>query len=247
VRHLRAILNCGRLRFATMMADADVLIGQDEYAHTGYLLRGAARLFAEQPAHALDDLEWARQRNPGEETSWHLTLIGEGRFRNKDYEKAAETYAGALTLDPNLVPARFGRARCHFHAREYLAAIDDLTGVIDRDSGFADAYILRGECFDKLARYDESTQDYDRANELLGGSTLMAFNIWRAQAMKEEKEQAASVEEDDQERDPSGLEEGGELHPGDDFFERYLKDRLRTDATPDHDPRRPVSPPEGLG
>jgi tetratricopeptide (TPR) repeat protein len=221
------------------------MISRDDSAYTGYLLRGAAHLFGGQSATALDDLEWARQLRPGQDSGWLLTLLGLGRFYNKERETAVDLFAAALARDANLSTALFGRARCHLEAGEFLLAVDDLSRVVELDPGFADAYILRGECFDELNRYDESTHDYDRANELLGGSTLMAYKIWCAQAMKEEKEQAASLEEENRQREAPDREVTPPK-PGDDLLHQWLQDYLRTDAKPGGDPHRSTTPTRAL-
>ena len=62
----------------------------------------------------------------------------------KNTKKSAEQFARALSLDPDYLPARAGRAQVAILEGEYSRAETELRAVLDADPTFAAAYMHRG-------------------------------------------------------------------------------------------------------
>ncbi len=258
-RQLRAVLRCGRQEFAAMEQDAAALIASRPDDPVGYLLRSAARLFVNQPAEALDDLTRARELWNGEAPSaWLHALAGAARAYEGQFDKARIEYDQALAIDPALVPALLGRAKILYETHDYAGAIRDTSQVIETNPDVADAYILRGESHDQREEYDESLADYLQASRLSKESPSLMLKILLAQANQRQKEEALTAL---QEQVPAGVNENKSATEGDaasppprdddGWFQKFLEDRLQTEAPPGPFPdppgraavRKPPPPP----
>ncbi|MBN1512818.1 MAG: protein kinase [Phycisphaerae bacterium] len=238
-RELRAVLRCGRQQFVPMAHDATALIESRPDHHVGYLLRGAARLFADQPQEALDDLARAGELGEDEPSAWRHTLAGTARLRAGQFDKARIEYDEALVTDPAMVSALLGRAKCLYELQDYAGAIRDTDRVIEIAPDVADAYIIRGESHDRREEFDESLADYVQASRLRKDSRSLMLKVLWAQANQKRKEEALATLQGqtptDANDNKSSTEEDAVPPLEDDdseWFQKFLEDRLQTEAPP---------------
>ncbi len=246
-RQLRAVLYCGRQQFADMEQDATALIESRPDDHAGYLLRGAARLFADQPEEALDDLARAGELGEDEPSAWMHTLTGAARSRGRQFDRARAEYDKALATDPAMISALLGRAKCLYELQDYAGAIRDTDRVIEIDPDVADAYIIRGESHDRREEYDESLADYVQASRLKKDSRSLMLKVLLAQANQKRKEEALATlqgQTSTDANDNKGSTEEDAVPPLEDddseWFQKFLEDRLQTEAAPNPLPRVPA-------
>lgn len=91
------------------------------------------------------------------------SMRGDGYLIAKDYAKAIQDYNKALSENPNLIQAFWGRGRVFFFKRNLKEAISDLSQVIQRDKNFPDAYAMRGLALADLNGIKAGTPDIQKA------------------------------------------------------------------------------------
>jgi tetratricopeptide (TPR) repeat protein len=246
-RQLRAVLHCGRQQFSAMEQDATALIQCRPDGHVGHLLRGAARLFVDQPEEALDDLVRAGELGEEEPSPWMHTLTGAARLRSRQFDKARLEYDQALATDPAMISALLGRAKCLYELQDFAGAIRDTDRAIEIDPDLADAYIIRGESHDRLEQFEESLADYVQASRLRKDSRPLMLKVLLAQANQKRKEESLATLQGET---PASVNKNKDSTEDDavpplqdedsEWFQRFLEDRLQTEAPPNPFPPVPT-------
>ncbi len=88
---------------------------------------------------------------------WYNKGIDE--YDEKNYEKAIEYYAKAISIDPNYTMAYNNRGSAYFFLKRYNEAIADYTKVISIDPNDAYAYNNRGFVYYEMKEYDNALED----------------------------------------------------------------------------------------
>lgn len=86
---------------------------------------------------------------------------GDKEFDEKNYEKAIEHYAKAISIDPDDAYAYYRRGGAYYHLKRYNKAIKDLTKVISIDPNKSSAYNDRGWVYYEMKKYDKALEDYE--------------------------------------------------------------------------------------
>lgn len=187
-RYLRAVILCRLARFEQMIPDAEQLLQMPQRSPSVLLLRAIARLFLGQPDAALQDVEQCL--NTGGDTAWSHVLAGLCHARRGDVVPAIREYSIALQLAPDHVVARFARSKAQYYLGAYDAALLDVDKVVElipQSPDSVEAYILRGECHDKLLQFDAAIKDYNEAIRL--GNTSLSTAAKLVYAMANAKKQ----------------------------------------------------------
>lgn len=91
-----------------------------------------------------------------DEAYYSKALFMQNRSRFKD---AANFYDRTIELNPGHRLAHYNRAFIDFLFENYTAAIELLTTLLDIDSQYEEAYLLRAECYLKNGQKQEALQD----------------------------------------------------------------------------------------
>lgn len=108
---------------------------------------------------ALESAEMAIQIDP--EYAEAYFCRGSAHLFLDEYEKAIEDFTRTIELDPDYYPAYEGRLRLYSFLEMSEEAISDAAFLIETaKQGKADYYILRGENYAKVKKYEEAINDF---------------------------------------------------------------------------------------
>lgn len=108
-------------------------------------------------------------------------LVDEGNsaLDNFDYETALAAFDNALAINPDSIPALFGRARTlYYDSGDYAASIEVLTRILELDPNNAAVLYQRGVIYRDWGEYEESLDDFTAAIAL--DDTVAAYYADRA-------------------------------------------------------------------
>ncbi len=185
---LAAALACAEQDYDRMSAHAAAVVQEQPDEPDGHLLRGTAQLLSGELEASITDFNMALQLGKG--ISWALALRGVAYQRRKDYAQAMRDFNEALAEFPDNVVALLERGRTHAYLKDYEAAIADATRVVELEGENVqvEVYVFRGDCYDALERYRESSEDYTRAIKLDTVSPRIGTKLWQAIAKREKQE-----------------------------------------------------------
>jgi TolB-like protein/DNA-binding SARP family transcriptional activator/Tfp pilus assembly protein PilF len=136
------------------------------------------------------DWDWARAEAeflrtialyPGYSTGhqWYANLLtAMGRF-----EEAIREMRIAQELDPLSLIANAALGWVLYYAGDYERAADQFGRTLDMNPRFELAHLFRGAALQELGRTDEALQDFVRAVELSGGSTISRAALARGRVL----------------------------------------------------------------
>src|SRR5665647_1481642 len=93
-------------------------------------------------------------------------LEGNKKFNELDYAASVELYNSILTKYPYHIYALVNRARANSALSDNVAAIKDLTRVIELDPKNAETYYYRGVANGNLLELNTAVYNYNKAIEL---------------------------------------------------------------------------------
>jgi tetratricopeptide (TPR) repeat protein len=199
---LRAWVACRQNDGAAAVADAETALQLAPNSKIALLARAAGHYLDGDQRQALEDLDsLALQQQEAVSLSSDfrvdalraLVLVELG-----DAAQAELAASRALQFQPDDVLARMTRARLSKADRRVLAAIQDITAVLNVEPKNADAFVLRGECYEQLKVWERAIADFSMAHEISGDSALVlriaGAAISRDQQRLEEEEKMAQAE-----------------------------------------------------
>jgi len=131
----------------------------------------------------------ALNRNASNAYHWHaLFLAMRGRF-----EEAKEEMNKAHALDPLSLIVTTNLAWIDYFAREYDAAIDVCTEVLELDSTFASAHVKRGWAYEQKKLYDEACGAFRKALDAEGNDATLRLFLARSYALKGARSEAMAL------------------------------------------------------
>lgn len=101
-------------------------------------------------------------QQPAQSAQQH-TNTGVEYTRNREFDKAIESFNAAISLLRNNAPAYYYRGAAYHHKGEYAKAIDDYNAALRIWPEYVDAYNNRGYTFAALQEWDKALADYDDA------------------------------------------------------------------------------------
>jgi tetratricopeptide (TPR) repeat protein len=110
----------------------------------------------------------------------------------------------ALQTHPDCVLGLLKRAELYVAWGRHVTAIIDLTRVLDLEPNNAEVLERRGDCYDKLERYDEAVRDYSKAMSISGGHEMLAAKVAASTVNRTEQRAAREAQA------AAGLEEATE-------------------------------------
>ena len=132
--------------------------------------------------------------NPGSATA-HQTYGEFLGFMGRTAESIREVEI-ALKLDPLSLSTNTAQAFPYMVSRQYDAAIDQLTPVLEMDKDFPLALFYLGRCYDGVGRHKEAVANYRRAIQNSGGSTFFTSALINSLARDGQKREAAKIMEE---------------------------------------------------
>jgi serine/threonine protein kinase/Flp pilus assembly protein TadD len=195
LRQARAGIYCRQDRLADMEAEAAVLLEQNAADPAGHLIMTVARLLAQDIAGARQALAKAQA---GTSPKVHDILAGLVYAADGEAQEAQLALSRALVLDPQNVLALWQRAQLFAKEKRHEYAIADLTQIINLEPTNAEAYELRADCYDSMARYAEATSDYKLALEISGRIAILpklSVTAVKLDAQRQERERRAASEQ----------------------------------------------------
>lgn len=130
-----------------------------------YLFRAKIYDIRGEYEKAIADCESAIQINPKADTAY--SQLGDIYLsQGKDYEKAKESFAHAITLNADMPKYYLERGYAYSKLKQYRKAIEDFSVTIALDPESAEAYFLRGEAYADLKQYEEAVKDLSEAISL---------------------------------------------------------------------------------
>lgn len=108
---------------------------------------------------------------------WYSNLLAAaGRF-----DEAIAEIKRAQEINPLSLMDRSIAGWTYFHARQYLAAEQELRATLDIDRNFSNSHLMLGFVYERLGRYEESINALNRSMELMSGSVVplsaMAYTL----------------------------------------------------------------------
>ena len=132
---------------------------------------------------------------PGPRMKWALSM-GEKYLTACDYTQAVTMFSRAIRVDARSEPAYLGRAEAYIQLNQPVAAVEDLTFVIDElTTDDADVYIQRAEAYTMQGNTDAAQADLDTAASL-GADTTAAEETLAALTPEPTPESTAAPEEE---------------------------------------------------
>jgi tetratricopeptide (TPR) repeat protein len=93
-------------------------------------------------------------------------LAGNSYFEDGRYEEALREYNKALTINPQHLHAKRGKARSLMQLGHHYEALMTFNEVIALEPDFAASYANRGILHDRLGIYAAAVEDYEKALQL---------------------------------------------------------------------------------
>jgi len=93
-------------------------------------------------------------------------LLGHAYGEMGKLEDASLELKRALTLNPDLVPARLDLAKVYLANDEPSKALEELEAILGKNTEFADAILLRGETYMAMGQTDRAEADFRKALEI---------------------------------------------------------------------------------
>jgi tetratricopeptide (TPR) repeat protein len=105
-----------------------------------------------------------------------LFFIRGGTYAAKsNYQQAYADFNRALSLNPKLAWAYWGRGKIHHDKEEYDRAIVENSIAIGLNPNFAEAYEARGDAYRHKGDYNKAIVDLDRAIELNSNNAILYY------------------------------------------------------------------------
>lgn len=152
--------------------------------------RGMALACANQPASALEDLEWYVSKHPRDAMGFYELAVAE---QFADHGKAFEALDRALALDPSLIQAHYTRAVLNIADEKPEAAIEDLRLVLEHDPANYRVLVHLGQAYLGAGRAADAAQVLERAVELDPGRPSGLIQYRKALEKLGRKKEAAAM------------------------------------------------------
>eukprot|EP01080_Neovahlkampfia_damariscottae_P009512 gene9512-1719_t len=111
----------------------------------------------------------AKEEELGEEQKLELAKkhLAEGldHFKNKEWEKAYDSFTQAIEFNNKLKEAYFNRGVLNYNAKKYVDAISDMLYVVEMDPTNAKALSIRGMSLKITGKYEMAAVDLGKALE----------------------------------------------------------------------------------
>ncbi len=157
----KVLINKGKYTEA-ISACSRAINGNSKDKAAAYSLRGATYSFLNQYQKTVDDCTEAIKLNAKDSRSFSVRRLA--YYYLKQNQNAIADCSKAIALDPTYADAYFDRASAHNSLKEYEQAKSDLSRSIELKFPESSlAYGNRGLVFERLGKFVEAREDYDRA------------------------------------------------------------------------------------
>jgi TolB-like protein/DNA-binding winged helix-turn-helix (wHTH) protein/tetratricopeptide (TPR) repeat protein len=137
------------------------------------------------------EFQLAISMNPNGSNALHwyaLYLTSQGRFT-----EAQETMKEALALDPLSLIVKTNSAWVLYFAGDYETAVSLCRDALQLDSNFMSAHIKLGWTYERMARYREARNEFEKAISLSGNDPAVLLMLARVHALKGDRREALSL------------------------------------------------------
>src|SRR5215212_9504426 len=112
-----------------------------------------------------------------------IALYGDALWGRGLFDEAEQAYHDALARAPRFSRARYGVARALATRSRLSDALDETTTALSTSPDDWDAHALAGNIYERLARYDEAAEEYERYAALVPGDDPLPAQTALARAM----------------------------------------------------------------
>lgn len=130
-----------------------------------------------------------RQSIPGE-NKYHSA---NKYFEDGHYQQAKLSYQASLSENPDFIQAKRGLARSLMQLNEYEESLIVFNEVIEEEPTFAASYANRGIVYDRMGRYPEAIEDYNKAIEL--DQSILDGPSWMTRFLQNQQDKPSNVHE----------------------------------------------------
>jgi len=162
--------------------------------------RGFALARAARTEDALRDLRAYVRRKPRDPRGLYELGVVE---TIRDRGKALSDFNAALSIDPNLIAARYARAVLYYQSGRYAEALKDLRTVLAHEPNHVGALDALGETELRFGHPHESVQALSRAAELAPDDRLVLMHYSRALARDNRLGEAQAIQKRFQQLPPA--------------------------------------------
>jgi tetratricopeptide (TPR) repeat protein len=176
-RQLHTVLSGQLGHYDKVVEGAEYLLALRGQTPHGYFWRALALLLLERTDGVADDL--AKAETLEGPTTWVKMLHGLALVQLGRPVDAVVFFDEVLGGSQGLVIARLGRALAHFAAGRHREAIVDATEVIRLEPSNADAFTIRGDCYEALTDYAAAAADFQEAMSIAGRTQALGIKYLR--------------------------------------------------------------------
>ena len=116
---------------------------------------------------------------------------GNKYFEDKLYEDALIAFQKAIEVNPKLIHAKRGAARCLMQLGQYNRALEIFNQVIKQEPAFGASYANRGILHDRMQSYIAAIADYEKAIQL--DPELTKGPSWLTRFLRNQAERPPSI------------------------------------------------------
>lgn len=162
VLHARILLSIGAI------ADAERIVNSIEEKGSLDNMIEVAYMYLDA-GYSDKAMEWLR---PGRikyaDDKVYMATKAETYYAKGMDKQAALLYNKLIDKEPYSAPFWFGLSRCYYRQEKYDKAIEACDFALIGDDEYADAYVMKGHCFDQLGNEDAALAYYKQAQKYHG-------------------------------------------------------------------------------
>lgn len=99
-------------------------------------------------------------------TAWDYWRQGDRYFKDGQYEKAADSFSVAISMQSNVAQFYFARGAAYQYSKEYDKALGEYNKALELNPELTEAYCNRGFTYIQLNEYSKALHDFDKTIEL---------------------------------------------------------------------------------
>lgn len=99
-------------------------------------------------------------------TAWDYWRQGDRYFKDGQYEKAADSFSDAISMQSNVAQFYYARGAAYQYSEKYDKALTEYNKALELNPELTEAYCNRGFTYIQLNEYSKALHDFDKTIEL---------------------------------------------------------------------------------